>query len=634
MILFLKPYFEVKPWAGQELTRIYDCPEQTGEAWIVSGYKNKSSVVTNGKYKGETLRHLWRKHPELFGDYPEKEFPLLLKLISSKDDLSVQVHPNDDYALKKHNSLGKFECWYILNETTADSVTLGVNVKNSLELKSVIDNGNIEQFLINKQINHDDLVIVEPGRVHAIHGNTFVLETQESSDITYRLYDYNREPRRELHIEDSLNVIDYNNDKNMIHHFKDDDIFKNSHFNLYKLNISEKTKYENKGFEIFYVVSGEGLINSTKIKKGDTFILTAEQSKIEFDGNLEIVAVIPKPKEKERLKMRKVALITGIISQDGYYLTDLLLNKGYEVHGMVQSMNQYYSSFIKNYEENENFFIHVGDMTDTSNINRLLENIKPDEIYHFASQSHVDLSFDIPEYTAQVNALGTLRLLDAIKNSEIRTKLFNLSTPYLFDGNEYPQNENTPFNPKTPYAISKLYAHNIVKSYRENFNLYAVNGICYNHTSPYRSSAFVSKKITDAAKKIKNGENFVLELGNLDSVREWGDAREYAYAIWLTLQQDKPYDYVISTGVGYSVRQIVEKVYRKIGINLTWKGDGLEEIGLDQTKQKRIAVSNKFIRNYDPKVLVGNSENFNEITNFYLKDNLDELLSSMLMINS
>lgn len=415
MILFLKPYFEIKPWAGEELNKIYDCPDKTGEAWIVSGYKNKSSIITNGKFKGEILRHLWRKHPELFGDYPDKEFPLLLKLISSKDDLSVQVHPNDDYALKKHNSLGKFECWYVLPETTAKTVTLGVNAKNSVELKNIVDKNIIEEFLINKEIHPDDLVIVEPGRVHAIHGDTFVLETQESSDITYRLYDYNREPRRELHIEDSLNVIDYNNEKNLIHHFKDEDTFKNSHFNLYKLNVNGEVKYENKGFEIFYVVSGEGTINSTKIKKGDTFILTAEHSKIEFNGNLEIVAVIPKPKEKERMKMRKVAFITGIISQDGYYLAKLLLEQNYEVHGLIQSMNKYYSSYIYEFDSSENFFVHVGDMTDTSNINRLLENVKPDEIYHFASQSHVDLSFDIPEYTAQVNALGTLRLLDAIR---------------------------------------------------------------------------------------------------------------------------------------------------------------------------------------------------------------------------
>lgn len=630
MILFLKPYFEIKPWAGNELNKIYDCPEGTGEAWIVSGYKNKSSIVSNGKYKGETLRHLWIKHPELFGDYPDKEFPLLLKLISAKENLSVQVHPNDDYALKKHNSLGKFECWYVLPETKADSVTLGVNVKNSVELKNVIDKGLIENFLINKEIEADDLVIVEPGRVHAIHGDTFVLETQESSDITYRLYDFNRLPKRELHIEDSLNVIDYNNDKNLIHRFKEEDTFKNYHFNLYKLHINGNTNYENKGFEIFYVVSGNGTINNEKIKKGDTFILTREHSKISFDGNLEIIAVIPKPKEKDRLKMRKVAFITGIVGQDGYYLTKLLLEKNYEVHGMIQSMNQFETSFMTEFKDNNNFFIHVGDMTDTSNINRMLENIKPDEIYHLASQSHVDLSFDIPEYTAQVNALGTLRLLDAIKNSDIKTKLFNLSTPYLFSGKIYPQSEETPFEPTTPYAISKLYAHYMVKSYRENYNLYAINGICYNHTSPNRMSSYVSKKIVEAAKRVKKGEKYVLELGNLYPIREWGHAKDYAYAMWVSLQQDKPTDYIISTGKGYSVKQIAEMIYSKIGINLIWEGSGIDEVGKDKNGNILIKISSNFIRPYDPEVLVGDAKKFNKITGYTLLDNINELIDSML----
>jgi len=630
MILFLKPYFEIKPWAGDELNKIFDCPEKTGEAWIVSGYKNKSSIVLNGKYKDETLRHLWRKHPELFGDYPDKEFPLLLKLISAKDNLSVQVHPNDDYAIKTANSLGKFECWYILPETKATSVTLGVNVKNSIELRNVIKERMLENFLINKEIEADDLVIVEPGRVHAIHGNTFLLETQESSDITYRLYDFNRLPKRELHIEDSLNVIDYNNDKNLIHRFKDEDTFKNSHFNLYKLYANGKTEYENKGFEIFYVVSGNGTIDNYSLKKGDTFILTAEHSKIQFDGNLEIIAVIPKPKEKDRLKMRKVALITGIIGQDGYYLTKLLLEKNYEVHGMVQSMNQFNSSYMTSFKDNENFFIHIGDMTDTSNINRLLENIKPDEIYHLASQSHVDLSFEIPEYTAQVNALGTLRLLDSIKNSEIRTKLFNLSTPYLFSGKIYPQKENTPFEPTTPYAISKQYAHSMVKSYRDNYSLYAVNGICYNHTSPYRMSSFVSKKIIEAAKKVKSGEDYILELGNLTPIREWGSAKDYAYAMWISLQQPKPTDYIISTGIGYSVREIVEIIYSKVGIKIIWTGNGIDEIGIDQDGKTRIKISSEFIRPYDPEVLVGDSTKFNEITGYKIESNINELIDSML----
>ena len=297
---------------------------------------------------------MWFNHPELFNGYKDKEFPLLVKLISASENLSVQVHPNDDYALKKHNQLGKFECWYILNETKASSITLGVNVKNAQELKEVIENNKLENYLWDKKIEPNDLVVVEPGRVHAIHGGTFLLEVQESSDITYRLYDYNRLPKRQLHIEDSLNVIDYNNNKNLIFDFKQEDTFKNSHFNLYKLIIDGEQLYENKGFEIFYVISGNGSINNRKIAKGDTFILTSNIEKIEFKGNLELIAVIPKPKQKERLKMRKVALITGVVGQDGYYLTELLLEKNYEIHGIVQSMSQINNSALNKYLNNEN----------------------------------------------------------------------------------------------------------------------------------------------------------------------------------------------------------------------------------------------------------------------------------------
>ncbi len=632
MILFLKPYFEIKPWAGDELNKIYDCPKGTGEAWIVSGYKNKSSIITNGKYKGETLRHLWIKHPELFGEYPDKEFPLLLKLISSKENLSVQVHPNDDYALKTKNSLGKFECWYILPETSTDKVTLGVNVKSASELRDVIDNGLIEEFLISKQIEKDDLIIVEPGTVHAINGGTFLLEVQESSDITYRLFDYNREPKRELHIEDSLNVIEYNNSKNRIHKFKKQDTFKNTHFNMYKLFVDGTEKYENKGFEIFYIVDGLGTVNGTSIKKGDTFILTADSQKLDFEGKLEIMAVIPKPKDKERLRMRKTALITGITSQDGYYLTKLLLDKNYEVHGVIQSKSQLVNDSINEFVDNGNFFTHIGDLTDASNINRIIENVKPDEIYHLASQSHVDVSFDMPEYTTEVNALGTLRLLDAVKNSDIRTKVFSLSAPYIFSGETYPQNELTPFEPKSPYAASKVYAFQIGKIYRENNNLFVTNGICYNHESPIRDKAFVSMKIIKNVKDIRRGrKRRVLELGNLDVRREWGHAEDYAYAIWLSLQQNKPNDYVISTGESYTVREFVTKAFNHIGINIKWVGTGLNEVGLDSsTNEVMIKVSSNFIRPNDAKVLVGDSSKFTKDTGFSFKYDLNKVIDSLL----
>lgn len=631
MILFLKPYFEVKPWAGKELEKIYDCPKKTGEAWIVSGYKNKSSVIINGKYKGQTLRNLWITHPELFGNYPDKEFPLLLKLISSDENLSVQVHPNDDYALKTENSLGKFECWYILPETKADSVTLGINAKNSSELKDIIDKNMIEKFLIDKTIDKDDLVIVEPGTVHAIHGETFLLEIQESSDITYRLYDYNREPKRELHIKDSMNVIDYNNNRNRIHNFKNQDTFKNTHFNMYKLFIKGKEVYENKGFEIFYIIDGSGKVNGTSIKKGDTFILTNNASKIEFLGELEIMAVIPKQKEMRRLKMRKIALITGITNQDGYYLTKLLLNKNYEVHGLVQSKSKLNSKFIEEFLDNQNFFTHVGNLTDASNINRIIENVKPDEIYHLASQSHVDVSFDMPEYTTEVNSLGTLRLLDAIKTNEIRTKMFSLSSPYIFSGDIFPQNENTLIDPKSPYAVSKVYAYQMGKCYRENNNIFITNGICYNHESPMRDKSFVAMKIVDTAKMIKDGKKKILELGNLDVRREWGHAEDYATAMWLCLQQECSDDYIISTGVSYTIREFVEKVYLKIGINIKWQGMGIDEVGVDSnTNEVLIRVNPKLIRPNDAKVLVGDSKKFTKVTNFNFKYDIDELINSLM----
>ena len=629
MILFLAPYFEVKPWAGDELNKLYDCPALTGEAWIVSGYEKKSSIILNGEYKGKTLRWLWTNHPEIFGDYEEREFPLLLKLISSKEDLSVQVHPNDDYALKTQNSLGKFECWYILPETKAKAATIGINASNAIELKNIINNNALENFLIKRNINPGNLVVIEPGTVHAIHGETFILEAQESSDITYRLYDYNREPKRKLNMEDSLNVIKYDNDKNCIYDFNGNDRYKNEHFNFEHAKLSKTKKFHKQGFKIIYVIDGLAKINGIKIKKGDTFIVTIDEDELYFDGNVEIAIITPKKKGIER-KMRKRALITGLIGQDGYYLTKLLLEKGYEVHGIIQNQASLNLSALKEFENNDNFFTHIGDMTDTSNINKIILSVKPDEVYHLASQSHVNYSFDLPEYTAQVNALGTLRIVDAIKNSELRTKLFNLSTQYLFSGDISPQNEETPFEPKNPYSISKEYGHNIVKSYRENYNIYAVNGIAYNHESILRDDSFVSKKIIQAAKNIKNNKQEVLELGNLNAKREWGFAEDYAYAMWLSLQQPKATDYIFSTGISYTVREFATKAFNYLGIDLTWEGEGLNEVAKDKNGIIRIKVNSKLFRPNDAKALVGSPKKFEELTGFKFNSSIDELIKVMM----
>lgn len=631
MILFLKPYFEVKPWAGDELGKLYDCPNGTGEAWIISGYNNKSSVITNGRFKGQTLRHLWMKHQELFGEFGDKEFPILIKLISSKEKLSVQVHPDDLYALKKHNSLGKFECWYILPETKNKDIIVGVKSKNQRDLKDIMDSGYLNEFLLKKTIKPHDLVVIEPGTVHAICEDTFLLEVQESSDITYRLYDYDRLPKRELHVDDSLNVINFNNNNNKVYDFSHTEVFDNPFFKLEKVFVDTSKTITNDSFRMVYVVSGEGKVESRVIKKGDTFLITKDSTNITFSGNLELLVVTPKQKPRERLKMRKVALITGITNQDGYYLTKLLLEKDYEVHGLVQSKGQFLLSYTSEFLDNDNFFYEIGDLTDSSSIHRVLENVKPDEIYHLGSQSHVDVSFDMPEYTTEVNALGTLRLFDAVKNIDLRCKIFNLISPYIYSGEEYPQNEETKIDPKSPYAASKVFAYNIAKCYRENNKLFITNGICYNHESIKRNKSFVSAKIIEHVKAFKNGNKKVLELGNLDSRREWGHAVDYANAMWRSLQEDIPNDFVISTSESYTVREFVTKVFNKININILWTGEGLDEVGIDSaTKEVLVKVNPKFLRPNDAKVLVGDSTKFKTITNFKFEYDIDKVIDSLM----
>ena len=618
MILFLEPYFEVKPWAGDKLEKIFDCPKGTGEAWIISGYKGKSSKIKNGIYKGELLSKLWQTKRYLFGNYNEKDFPLLVKLIDAKENLSIQVHPNDDYALKRHNSLGKFECWYILPGTTSKSVICDLSIDKSIDIKASIESGTLEKYLVKRPIEENDLVVIEPGTVHAIEAGSFICEVQESSDITYRLYDYNREPKRELHINDSLNVIINNSKRNPIYSFNNTESFKNEHFNIHKVNVNKKMIFENKGFELFYVLDGEGCIDGTKVKKGDSFIMLPDKKEeYEIKGNLSIIAVVPKPKQERLNLMRKTAFITGIVGQDGIMMANYLLEKGYEVHGMVQSFSQINDDLLGYFDKSlidDRLFFHLGDLVDSSNLNRLIEKIKPDEIYHLAGQNHVDSSFEIPEYTTEVNSLGTLRILDAIKESSSKTKMFNMSTCQLYSGDIYPQDENTPFDPKSPYAISKLYAHYMVKNYRETYNLYAVNGICYNHDSQIAKNSFFYRKIVNAAKAIKNGEMQVLEMGNLDTIREWGNTKDYCEAMWLSLQQEKPDDYVIGFGEGKTIRDWIATVFEIAGINVHFENKGLDEIGVDNDGNVIVRINPKYFRPNEAKALVANPEKFKTIT--------------------
>ena len=285
--------------------------------------------------------------------------------------------------------------------------------------------------------------------------------------------------------------------------------------------------------------------------------------------------------------MKKVALITGVTGQDGSYLADILLKKGYEVHGLIRRSSSFNTSridhLINDQSFSQSFFFHYGDLTDASSLNRLLEKIQPNEIYNLAAQSHVQVSFQIPDYTAQVDALGTLRFLDAIRETRIDTKFYQASTSELYGKvQEIPQSEKTPFYPRSPYGVAKLYGYWIIINYREAYNLFACNGILFNHESPRRGKTFVSRKITTAACKIKLGLESQLLLGNLDAKRDWGYAPEYCEGMWMMLQKDQPDDYVLATGNTNSVRKFVELTFEKLGISIDWQGQGENEVGINK----------------------------------------------------
>jgi GDPmannose 4,6-dehydratase len=296
----------------------------------------------------------------------------------------------------------------------------------------------------------------------------------------------------------------------------------------------------------------------------------------------------------------KKALITGITGQDGSYLAELLLKKGYEVHGIKRR-----SSIIKTdridhiyqdlHEDDLRFILHYGDMTDSSNLNRLVEQINPNEIYNLAAQSHVKVSFDVPEYSAEVDGVGTLRILDAIKEREIKCKFYQASSSEMFGASEeYPQSENTRFNPRSPYATSKIFSYWIIKIYREAYNLFASNGILFNHESPRRGETFVTRKITMAVANIHAGKQDKLYLGNLNSKRDWGYAPEYVEAMWLMLQQKNPDDYVIATNEEHTVREFCDLAFKEIGIDLEWIGQGVKEKGINSKTGKEIVLVDKY----------------------------------------
>ena len=288
----------------------------------------------------------------------------------------------------------------------------------------------------------------------------------------------------------------------------------------------------------------------------------------------------------------KKALITGITGQDGSYLAELLLEKGYEVHGIIRRASTFNTKridhlYIDPHNKNIKMFLHYGDMTDSSNLNRILEKVQPDEIYNLAAQSHVKVSFEVPEYTAEVDGIGVLRFLDAIKETGIRTKFYQASTSELYGKvREVPQNENTPFYPRSPYGVAKLYAYWIIVNYREAYNLFACNGILFNHESPRRGETFVTRKITRAAARIKEGIQDKLYLGNLNAKRDWGYAPEYCEGMWMMLQQDKADDYVIATGETHTVKEFCNLAFKELDIALEWRGKNENEKELKKRQGK------------------------------------------------
>ena len=333
----------------------------------------------------------------------------------------------------------------------------------------------------------------------------------------------------------------------------------------------------------------------------------------------------------------KKALITGITGQDGSYLTELLLEKGYEVHGIIRrssSFNTGRIDHIFNNPElhNHSFFLHYGDLTDSSNLNRLLEKIEPDEIYNLGAQSHVKVSFEVPEYTAEVDALGTLRFIDAIKETGIHAKFYQASTSELYGKvREIPQNEHTPFYPRSPYGVAKLYGFWIIKNYREAYNLFAVNGILFNHESPRRGETFVTRKITRAAARIKYGIQEKVLLGNLSAKRDWGYAPEYVEGMWRMLQQDEADDYVLATGETHSVREFADLAFKELGMELEWDGEGVKEKGIEKkTGKLRVAVNPRYFRPTEVELLIGDATKAKKELGWQPKVKFEELVKIMV----
>ena len=342
--------------------------------------------------------------------------------------------------------------------------------------------------------------------------------------------------------------------------------------------------------------------------------------------------------------MNKVALITGVTGQDGSFLAEFLIEKGYEVHGIIRRSSSfnteriehlYFEEWVRDMKRGRALNLHYGDMTDSSSLIRIIQQTQPDEIYNLAAQSHVKVSFDVPEYTAETDATGTLRLLEAVRilGLEKKTKIYQASTSELFGlVQEIPQRETTPFYPRSPYGVAKLYGFWITKNYRESYGMFAVNGILFNHESERRGETFVTRKITLAAARIAAGEQDKLYLGNLSALRDWGYARDYVECMWLMLQHDTPEDFVIATGEQHSVREFTERAFHEVGIDLRWEGEGVEERGIDiATGRVLVEVDSKYFRPAEVETLLGDPTKAKELLGWNpSKTSFEELVRIMV----
>jgi GDPmannose 4,6-dehydratase len=336
----------------------------------------------------------------------------------------------------------------------------------------------------------------------------------------------------------------------------------------------------------------------------------------------------------------KKALITGITGQDGSYLAELLLQKGYQVHGIKRRSSSFNTGRVdhiyqdKHQYNSRDFIMHYGDMTDSTNLIRIVQEVQPDEVYNLAAQSHVAVSFETPEYTANADAVGTLRLLEAIRILGLaeKTKFYQASTSELYGKvQEVPQKETTPFYPRSPYAAAKIYAYWITVNYREAYNMFACNGVLFNHESERRGETFVTRKITRAVARIKNGLQENIYLGNLDSKRDWGYAKEYVYAMWLMLQQEKPQDFVIATGQTHTVREFVEVAFKQIDVDIEWRGEGIEEKGFDKNTGKTlVCIDPRYFRPTEVELLIGDPKKAEKELGWKAKTKFEDLVKLMV----